>query len=84
MAKEKKGRKFGRHERNPSSKMYTVAKRWVTNKARKMKRHTRRMAKKALHRIEWEISRRPGHHPTGSEAERMQQLRHVISQNHTG
>lgn len=79
MAKEKKGAKFGRHSRNPSSNMYTVAKRWVTNKAKAIKRNARRMAKKAIHRINWEI--RTGRVTMQSRAQRLQELRLVVEKN---
>jgi hypothetical protein len=83
MAKEKKGQKFGRHrDRRPSAKVYTMVKRWIANKAKTAKRHKRRMAKKAIDRIQWEIAR----HKTTMQASagRLQELRQIISQNHTG
>jgi hypothetical protein len=83
MAKEKKGRKFGRNIKNPSCAAYKATKRWVSNQAKRMKRHARRMAKKAIHRIEWE-ARTQRRHLHQTEADRIIQLRHVISQNHTG
>lgn len=83
MGKEKKGAKFGRNrDRNPSSRVYTQAKRWITNAAKRAKRHTRVMAKKAIRRIEWEI--RKGKTTLQAQAERLQELRHVVSQNKTG
>jgi hypothetical protein len=83
MSKEKKGAKFGRNrDRNPSSKMYTQAKRWITNQAKRIKRHTRRMAMKSIGRIEWEIKK--GKTTLQAQAERLQELRHVVSQNRTG
>jgi hypothetical protein len=83
MSKEKKGAKFGRNrDRNPSSRAYTAAKRWVTNKAKAIKRHTRQCAKKAIRRIEWEI--RKGKTTLQAQANRLQELRHIVSQNHTG
>ena len=83
MAKEKKGRKFGRHrDRNPSSRAYTAGKRWIKNKALRAKRHARRMAKKAIHRIEWEISLKKT--TLQASAERLQELRRIVSQNLTG
>lgn len=83
MAKEKKGRKFGRHrDRSPSAKAYKAGNRLARNKIRTAKRHARRMAKKALNRIEWEIRTR--RIPEWVKAETAQALRHVISQNHTG
>jgi hypothetical protein len=80
--KSQKGRKIGRNKNRPAQKVYTNAQRWVTNKARAMKRHTRRMAKKAIHRIEWEISTKRT--TLQASADRLQQLRHVVSQNLTG
>lgn len=41
MAKEKKGAKFGRHSRNPSSKLYTVNNRRERNKRLKVERFLR-------------------------------------------
>ena len=83
MAKEKKGQKFGRHrDRRPSARVYTMAKRWIANKAKKAKRHTRLMAMKAIHRIEWEI--RKGKTTLQASAERLQTLRHTVSQTRTG
>lgn len=83
MSKEKKGAKFGRNrDRNPSSRAYTQAKRWVTNKAKAIKRHTRRMAVKAIGRIEWEIKK--GKTTLQASAERLTELRQVVSQNRTG
>jgi hypothetical protein len=80
--KSQKGRKIGRNRARPAQKVYTAAQRWVTNKAKCMKRHTRRMAKKAIHRIEWEI--RIKRTTLQANADRLQQLRHVVSQNLTG
>lgn len=82
-SKAAKGQKIGRNrDRNPSSKMYTTAKRWITNKAKCAKRHTRRMALKAIRRIEWEI--RKGKTTLQASAARLQDLRHTVSQNRTG
>jgi hypothetical protein len=81
-SKEKKGRKYDRNRKRPSCAAYTVAKRWIANKAKAIKRHTRETAKKAIRRIEWEI--RKGKTTLQANAERMQELRHVISQNRTG
>jgi hypothetical protein len=55
MAKEgKRGRKVGRSKaRHPSAMRYTREKRWETNKAKRVKRHAKRMAKKAAHRQDW-------------------------------
>jgi hypothetical protein len=81
-SKSQKGRKIGRNRERPSQRVYTQAQRWVTNKAKAMKRHARRMAKKKIHRIEWEIST---HRTTlQAAAEVLQQLRQTVSQNHTG
>jgi hypothetical protein len=52
MAKEKKGAKFGRHSRNPSSKLYPM--RADRNARRRVERHAKRMAKKAAHRLVWQ------------------------------
>jgi GT2 family glycosyltransferase len=75
-------KKHGRNKNRPAQKTYTLAKRWVTNKAKAIKRHTRCMAKKAIRRIEWEI--RKGKTTLQANAERLQELRHVVSQNRTG
>ena len=83
MGKEKKGAKFGRHrDRRPSAKVYTMAKRWITNKAKKIKRHTRQCAQKAIKRIEWEI--RKGKTTLQAQAGALRVLRDVVSQNRTG
>lgn len=83
MAKEKKGRKFGRHrDRSPSAKMYTVTKRWLTNQAKKAKRHARRMAQKEIDKIEYLI--RHGKATLQAHAARLSDLRYIISQNRTG
>lgn len=83
MSKEKKGAKFDRHRtRRPSAKAYTLAKRWITNKNKAIKRQARRMALKAIHRINWEI--RKGKTTLQASAERLQELRQVVSQNRTG
>jgi hypothetical protein len=82
-SKSHKGRKIGRNKKRPSQMVYTMAKRWVTNQAKCMKRHARRMAKKAIRRIQWE-ARTQRRHLHSSEAERILQLRHVVSQNLTG
>jgi hypothetical protein len=82
-SKSAKGQKIGRHrDRRPSAKAYTLAKRWITNKAKKAKRHIRQTAQKAISRIQWEISK--GKTTLQANAERLQELRHVISQNRTG
>lgn len=81
-AKSQKGRKIGRNKERPSQKVYTQARRWVTNQAKRMKRHTRRMAKKAIHRIEWEIRLKKT--TLQASADRLQELRYVVSQNLTG
>lgn len=75
-------RKHGRNAKRPSQKVYTAAKRWITNKAKAIKRHTRQCAQKAIRRIEWEI--RKGKTTLQAQAERLQELRHVVSQNKTG
>lgn len=81
--KRAKGQKIGRHrDRRPSAKTYTLAKRWITNKAKKAKRHLRQTARKAIRRIAWEI--RKGKTTLQAQAERLQELRHVVSQNKTG
>lgn len=80
--KKAKGRKIGRSLKRPSNKMYTQAQRWVTNKVKCMKRHARRMAKKAIKRIQWEI--RKGKTTMQASADRLQQLRYIVSQNKTG
>lgn len=83
MAKQKANAKYGRHrDRSPSAKAYTTAKRWVTNKAKAIKRHTREMAQKAIRRIEWEI--RKGKTTLQANADRLQVLRQTVSQNRTG
>jgi hypothetical protein len=74
-------KKHGRNKDRPSQKAYTAAKRWVTNKAKAIKRHTRTMAKKAIRRIEWEI--RKGKTTLQAQADRLQELRHIVSQNRT-
>lgn len=79
--KSQKGRKIGRNRNRPSNKIYTQAQRWVTNKAKAMKRHARRMAKKAIRRTLWEARTQRRHlHPT--EAANVQHYRQVISQSH--
>jgi hypothetical protein len=79
--KSQKGRKIGRNANRPSAKVYKAAQRWVTNKAKAMKRHARRMAKKAIHRIQWE-ARTQRRHLHQSEAANVQHYRQVISQSH--
>lgn len=81
--KSQKGRKIGRNASRPAQKVYTAAKRWITNKAKCAKRHTRRMAKKAIRRMEW-TARTQRRHLHSSEADRLIQLRQIVSQNHTG
>jgi hypothetical protein len=77
----KKARKFGRHaDRSPSMKVYKGSRRWEINAKKRMKRHTRRMAKKAIHRIEWEIAKNKT--TLQASASRLQELRQVLSQNH--
>lgn len=80
--KSQKGRKIGRNRNRPSNKVYTQAQRWVTNKAKAMKRHARHMAKKAIRRIEWEIRTRRS--TMQANASRLQELRQIVSQNLTG
>lgn len=78
MGKEKKGAKFGRNrDRNPSSRAYTLGKRWLVNKAKAIKRHTRRMAKLAIKRL-------MRADPSRRDHSRLQELRYIVSQNHTG
>jgi len=43
----KKGRKIGRNKNKPCMKLYTLVRRWETNKRKRIARHERRMAKKA-------------------------------------
>lgn len=81
-SKEKKGRKYDRNRKRPSNAAYTVAKRWITNKAKAIKRNTRVCAQKAIRRIQWEI--RKGKTTLQAQAERLQELRHIVSQNRTG
>lgn len=80
--KSQKGRKIGRNAERPSAKVYKQAQRWVTNKAKCMKRHARRMAKRAIRRIEWEIRTRRS--TQQANANRLQELRQIVSQNLTG
>lgn len=80
--KSQKGRKIGRNKNRPSAKVYLAAKRWETNKVKRVKRHTRRMAKKAIDRIEWE--KRTRRIPEHAKASELQALRQIVSQNHTG
>jgi hypothetical protein len=42
----KKGRKIGRNRNKPCMKSYTAARRWETNKAKRIKRHERAIARK--------------------------------------
>jgi hypothetical protein len=76
MAGGQKGRKIGRNKARPSQMRYTQSKRWVANKARAIKRHTRHMAKAAIRRI---MRLAPSQRDNG----RLQELRHIVSQNGT-
>jgi len=69
--------KFGRGSRSPSSKVYRMAQRWVTNKDKAIKRNARVVAKCALKK-ELRLQ------PSQRDYERIQNLRYIISQNHTG
>jgi hypothetical protein len=69
--------KFGRGSRSPSSVNYRSAQRWLTNKAKRIKRNARRIAKCALRKI----MRLP---ESSRDYDRIKELRHVISQNLTG
>lgn len=80
--KSQKGRKIGRNKNRPSNKAYTAGRRWEVNRVKRAKRHARRMAKKAIHRIEWEISLKRT--TLQASAERLQELRRIVSQNLTG
>lgn len=81
--KRAKGRKIGRHsDRSPSAKAYKAGNRLSINKRKTAMRHRRRMAMKKIHRIEWEIRTRRT--TLQAAAEVLQELRHVVSQNHTG
>lgn len=73
MAKEKKGRKFGRNARRPSAKTYLIAKRWETNKVKRIRRHKRMQVK---HQLRLEM-RKP---QTQRDHERVVQLRQELSQ----
>lgn len=75
-------KKYGRNAKRPSQKSYTAGQRWVSNKVKAIKRHTRRMALKAIHRIKWEVKK--GLTDSYSSAARMQELRQIVSQNRTG
>lgn len=75
-------RKFGRCKNRPSNKAYTQNQRWVSNKAKAIKRTARVQAKKAIRRINYLI--RKGQTTIQAQAERLQVLRHLVSQNLTG
>ena len=80
MSKSKSGgsqSKFGRGSRSPSSKTYRLAQRWNTNKAKRIKRHTRHAAKHEIRKIERAPMEMRNH-------ERLVQLRQIVSQNMTG
>lgn len=73
----KQSAKAGRNRNRPSSKAYLNAKRWLVNKDKNIKRHTRKMAK---HKLKLELQK-----PESSrDYEMVQELRKTIAQNHTG
>ena len=69
--------KFGRGSRTPSGKAYRAASRWITNKAKAVKRHNRKAAKHQIKLIERQA-------PSSRNYERLVQLRNIVSQNMTG
>jgi hypothetical protein len=70
-------KKAGRNKNRPSSKAYLNVKRWLVNKDKNIKRHTRKMAK---HKLKLELKK-----PESSrDYDLVQELRKIISQNHTG
>lgn len=49
-SKGKKNRKIDRNRNRPSGKRYTSEQRWASNKAKRIARHLKRMAKKKAKR----------------------------------
>jgi ribosomal protein S15P/S13E len=41
-SKGKKGRKIGRYSKHPSSQRYKSERRWLTNKVKRIEKHTKR------------------------------------------
>lgn len=53
MAQGKNNRKHGRSSRKHADQRYLNEMRWIKNKKLAIARHTKRMAKKEQHKIEW-------------------------------
>jgi hypothetical protein len=70
-------KKAGRNKNRPSSKAYLNVKRWLVNKDKNIKRHTRKMAK---HKLKLELKKPESQR----DWDQVQELRKIISQNHTG
>lgn len=75
--KQKSSRKHGRNRNRPSNKLYTLAKRWIANKQKAIKRNARLEAMAKLKKL----LRLP---ESSRDNEQVMELRQIISQNRTG
>lgn len=77
MAKQKASAKYGRNKNRPSQKVYTLAKRWETNKRKNIMRAKRMEAMAKLKKL----LRLPD---SSRDNEKVSELRATIAQNRTG